>query len=54
MHIGKNSIISPQAIIEQPENVYVGDNVFIKPGVVLRPETGFIHIGNNVVINHNA
>jgi len=52
MHIGKNSIISPQAIIEQPENVYVGDNVFIKPGVVLQPETGFIHIGNNVVINN--
>lgn len=52
MHIGKNCLISQQAIIEQPENVYIGDNVQIKPGVVLRPETGFIHIGNNVVINH--
>lgn len=52
MHIGKNSFISPQAIIEEPENIYVGNNVQIKPGVVLRPETGFIHIGNNVVINH--
>lgn len=52
MHIGKNSIVSPLAIIEQPENVYIGDHVQIKPGVVLRPETGFIHIGNNVVINH--
>lgn len=52
MHIGKNSIISPHAIIEQPENVYIGDNVQIKPGVVLRPETGLIYVGNNVVINH--
>jgi acetyltransferase-like isoleucine patch superfamily enzyme len=52
LRIGKNSQISPQAIIEQPENVFIGDNVQIKPGVVLRPETGFISIGNNVVINH--
>lgn len=52
MHIGKNSIVSPQAIIEQPEKIYIGHNVQIRPGVVLRPETGFIHIGNNVVINH--
>jgi acetyltransferase-like isoleucine patch superfamily enzyme len=52
MQIGRNSFISPQAIIEQPENIYVGDNVQIKAGVVLRPETGFIYIGNNVVINH--
>ncbi|MGA1874720.1 MAG: methyltransferase domain-containing protein [bacterium] len=52
MHIGRNSFISPQAIIEQPENVIIGHNVQIKPGVVLRPETGFIHIGNNTVINH--
>jgi acetyltransferase-like isoleucine patch superfamily enzyme len=52
MHIGKNSFVSPQAIIEQPENIYIGNEVQIKPGVVLRPETGFIHIGDNVVINH--
>jgi acetyltransferase-like isoleucine patch superfamily enzyme len=52
MHIGQNSFISPQAIIEQPENISVGDNVQIKAGVVLRPETGFIAIGNNVVIDH--
>lgn len=52
MHIGKNSIVSPHAIIEQPENIYIGDQVQIKPGVVLRPETGFIHIGSHVVINH--
>jgi acetyltransferase-like isoleucine patch superfamily enzyme len=52
MQIGRNSVISPQAIIEQPENIAVGDNVQIKAGVVLRPETGFISIGNNVVINH--
>jgi acetyltransferase-like isoleucine patch superfamily enzyme len=52
MRIGRNSFISPQAIVEQPENVHLGDNVQIKPGVILRPETGFIYIGNNVVINH--
>jgi len=44
--------ISPYAIIEQPENISIGDNVQIKSGVVLRPETGHIAIGNNVVINH--
>ena len=52
MHIGRNSFVSPQAVIEQPENIYIGNNVQIKPGVVLRPETGFIQIGDNVVINH--
>jgi acetyltransferase-like isoleucine patch superfamily enzyme len=45
-------MLSPQAIIEQPENIYIGDHVQIKPGVVIRPETGFVHIGNQVVINH--
>ncbi|MBW1991276.1 MAG: methyltransferase domain-containing protein [Deltaproteobacteria bacterium] len=52
MQIGRNSFISPQAIIEQPENIAVGDHVQIKAGVVLRPETGFIVIGHHVVINH--
>lgn len=52
MHIGQNSIISAQAIIEEPERVYIGNNVQIKTGVVIRPETGFVYIGNNVVINH--
>jgi carbonic anhydrase/acetyltransferase-like protein (isoleucine patch superfamily) len=52
MQIGRNSFISPQAILEQPENITVGDNVQIEAGVVLRPETGFIAIGNHVVINH--
>jgi acetyltransferase-like isoleucine patch superfamily enzyme/ubiquinone/menaquinone biosynthesis C-methylase UbiE len=52
MHIGNNSTISPDVVLEQPEKIYIGDNVQIKKGVVLRPETGFIYIGNNVVINH--
>ncbi len=52
LKIGKNSVVSPHAIIEEPEKIVIGDNVQIKPGVVLRPETGFIYIGNNVVINH--
>jgi acetyltransferase-like isoleucine patch superfamily enzyme len=52
MQIGRNSFISPQAIIERPENIIVGDNVQIKAGVVLHPETGCIAIGSNVVINH--
>lgn len=52
MKLGKNSWISSDAIIEQPENITIGDHVQIKAGVVLRPETGYIAIGNNVVINH--
>ena len=52
MHIGVNTVVSTQAIIEEPDKVHIGNNVQIKPGVVLRPETGFIYIGNNVVINH--
>ena len=52
MHIGNNSTISPDVVLEQPEKIYIGDNVQIKKGVVLRPETGFIYIGNNVVIKN--
>jgi len=52
MNIGKDSLISSQAIVAQPENIHGGNNVQIKPTVVLRPETGFIYIGNNVTINH--
>jgi acetyltransferase-like isoleucine patch superfamily enzyme len=52
MRIGKNSWISTDAIIEEPEKITIGDNVQIKSGVVLRPESGYIVIGNNVVINH--
>ena len=52
LKIGKNSFVSPYVIIEQPENISIGENVQIKHGVVLRPETGSITIRNNVVINH--
>jgi acetyltransferase-like isoleucine patch superfamily enzyme/2-polyprenyl-3-methyl-5-hydroxy-6-metoxy-1,4-benzoquinol methylase len=52
LRIGRNCEISPQAIIEEPENLFIGNNVKIRPGVVLRPETGSIYIGHNVVINH--
>lgn len=52
MKIGKNSHIAKNVVIEQPNNIVIGNNVKIKEGVVLRPETGFIYIGNNVVINH--
>lgn len=52
MQPGKDSFISPQAVIEQPDRVTIGDRVQIKPGVVLRPQDGFIQIGNDVVINH--
>ncbi len=51
-YLGKNSSVSPQAIIWEPEKISIGDNVQIRAGVVLRPESGWIHIGNNVVINH--
>ncbi len=50
--IGKGSYIDPGAIIEEPENISIGENVIIKAGVVLRPENGSIHIGNHVTINH--
>jgi len=52
MRIGANSFVSPQAIVEQPDHIFIGSNVQIKEGVVLRPENGWISIGNNVVINH--
>jgi len=52
MNVGKNSWISSDTIIEQPELISIGDNVQIKSGVILRPESGFIVIGNNVVINN--
>lgn len=52
LRIGKNSWVSPDVVIEEPEKIIIGNNVQIKPGVVLRPETGYIVIGDNVVINH--
>jgi acetyltransferase-like isoleucine patch superfamily enzyme len=52
LKIGRNSKISELAIIEEPDNIYIGNNVVIRQGVVLRPETGYIWIGDNVVINH--
>ena len=52
MKIGADSHVSPQAIIEQPDNIFIGNDVQIKAGVVLRPENGWIAIGNHVVINH--
>jgi len=50
--IGKGCFIDPKAIIEEPENIFIGENVTIKAGVVLRPETGTIVIGNNVTLDH--
>lgn len=52
MKSGRNCRVSSKAIIMEPSNIYIGDNVIIREGVVLRPEGGFIWVGNNVVINH--
>ncbi|HML76847.1 methyltransferase domain-containing protein [Geobacter sulfurreducens] len=52
MKIGNKSWISTDAIIEQPENITIGNNVQVMAGVVLRPENGYIIIGNDVIIDH--
>jgi len=36
------------------KNIFIGENVSIKPGVVLDAEDGPIYIGNNVTLMHNA
>jgi len=49
---GPGSFIDPDAVIDSPERVRIGANTVIRKGVVLRPESGEILIGNNCVINH--
>ena len=43
---------SPLHTIESPENVRIAKSSVIKPGVVLRPEGGWILVEENCVINH--
>ena len=49
---GPGTFIDPEVIIESPESVKIGSNCIIRKGVVLRPESGEIIIGDNCVINH--
>jgi acetyltransferase-like isoleucine patch superfamily enzyme/ubiquinone/menaquinone biosynthesis C-methylase UbiE len=50
--IGQGCKIDPHVIIEEPENIFIGNNVTIKAGVVLCPTTGNIVIGDNVTIDY--
>ena len=52
MTYGEGTFIDPEVIIDCPERVKIGANCAIRKGVVLRPETGEIIIGDNCVINH--
>lgn len=49
---GDNTFVDPEIIVDSPESVTIGSNTIIRKGVVLRPETGKIVIGDNCVINH--
>jgi len=46
------TFIDPGVIIDSPKSVKIGSNCIIRNGVVLRPESGEIIIGDNCVINH--
>jgi acetyltransferase-like isoleucine patch superfamily enzyme len=52
LECGENTFIDPEIIVDSPESVVIGSNSVLRKGVVLRPETGEIFIGDNCVINH--
>ncbi|GBE39710.1 putative acetyltransferase [bacterium BMS3Bbin08] len=52
IHVGRNTFINPNVIIDSPSLIKIGSNTIIRAGVVLRPESGELVIGNNCVINH--
>ena len=49
---GDNTFIDPGIIVDSPELIKIGSNSILRKGVVLRPETGEIFIGDNCVVNH--
>ncbi|MFQ6034256.1 MAG: methyltransferase domain-containing protein, partial [Sedimentisphaerales bacterium] len=49
---GPGTFIDSEVIIDSPKSVKIGSNCIIRKGVVLRPESGEIIIGDNCVINH--
>jgi acetyltransferase-like isoleucine patch superfamily enzyme len=49
---GKGTFIDPEVIIDSARLVKIGSNCSIRKGVVLRPETGEIVIGDHCVVNH--
>jgi len=50
---GKNTLIHWKAKIDNPKNVFIGNNSIIYPFAVLRG-AGKIEIGNNCVIEHSV
>lgn len=52
LNYGRNTIIDPEVIVDQPHSVKIGAHCVIRKGVVLRPEDGEIVIGDHCVINH--
>lgn len=52
LEYGPGSYVDPDVVVDTPEKIHIGANTVIRKGVVLRPETGEIVIGNNCVINH--
>lgn len=52
LEYGAGSFVDPDVVVDSPEKIHIGSNTIIRKGVVLRPETGEIVIGNNCVINH--
>ena len=46
------SDIDPDVVIDEPERVRIGTHTTLRKGVVLRPETGEIAIGDHCTINH--
>jgi acetyltransferase-like isoleucine patch superfamily enzyme len=49
---GRNTVIDPEVIVDQPQSVKIGVHCVIRKGVVLRPEDGEIVIGDHCIINH--
>jgi len=52
LEYGAGSFVDPDVIVDSPEKISIGANTIIRKGVVLRPESGEIVIGDNCVINH--
>ena len=44
------SSISEQAVLQNPQNIHIGNNVTIEPGCVLIAEKGPIYIGDNATV----
>ncbi len=52
LEYGANSYVDPDIVADTPDSIIIGSNTIIRKGVVFRPESGEIRIGDNCVINH--